>query len=1233
MWFLKPNINKLHKRENVEGLIKALEYKDDKIRSKAASALGALRDIFAIDALIKALGDNVWAVRKNAAEALGNIGSMKAVRPLIELLKDEDTYVREATIEALGKIGLPDDNNIKTKYALARKDWKLAESLGDFAVAPLLDLLKSEEKNDRKGAAEALGGIRDEKSIEPLIELVRKDRDREVRGAAACALCKFERQFEEEIMAICAVAMEDWPRVISLGKASIKPLTGSLKGEKREFKMAAIKALGEIGDPEALETLLSIHKNEDNEMKMIVNEAFGKIKDNSSVDLLIKDLSSKTKEVRYSATTALGNIGDNRAVEPLILLLNDEYPWVRQAAAKALGQIGDKKAIAPFINLLDSKDSQLIFTAVESLGAIGDSDVVEPLIAVLAHDDALVRKAGADALGKIGDKKAVDPLIEILSDESEPPRIAATIALGKIGDKKATRHLQNLLQEEDWTIRRAAIESLGEMGDSGSVSLLIKYLNDDNETVRKAAKTAFEKIKAPEDPDERAIFAVAKRDWALAESLGEKSMDSLIVALKDREPTVRMSAADTIGKIGVPDDPSIQALLTVVKKDWENVIQYGKTAIDPLVWSLKVFSREDYKNISDILIKIGKISVEPLFDILKEKDVELKIVAIETLGEIGDERAIKPLIFCLRDDSHLVRKSAADSLCKFGDAALDPLVYSLRDSRETVRQAAAEALGRLGNKKAAKPLARLLTDRDNDVRKTAIESLGILKDDRTVKSLVSLLEDNDSSIREAAARGLGMKDNFAAVKPLLSLLRDDIIPVKKAALISLGQIGSPASVEELKSYLNDENIEIQKIVIVALGEIGNSKALEPLIEVLKDEGSPHKIEVIKSLGKIKNLRAVMPLMELCNSKDKEVKLEAVRSLGTIGNFKAIKTLITASRDEDPDIRKAANEALNKIEKPLDATIQAVDAVHNRDWEHVVAFGRAAVEPLTSALYKGNTDIREAALALLAIEGDNSLTAQAFLCKFGEDEERDQAKSVLLKSEEKSVPYLIKALKSAYAPVEVVEILKELGDKNAVAPLKEEREKYSKGSGEQDKQMVEAIEDALNSLGEVRELDKLKELLINKEDDEQRKGAADSLIKLSMPDSIMGYVYLLRYGNIHERKDALKKVLAEKPQKVEKAMNEIIDEKRSFLVVFNKNTGEVLDVFLTYSYTSDGETLIVHQKNNHLVALKPDKGFLEIKPRGIDFVFNFKPICYLLMKAELSEFIVIKNSFLKLRNEV
>ena len=110
----------------------------------------------------------------------------------------------------------------------------------------------------------------------------------------------------------------------------------------------------------------------------------------------------------------------------------------------------------------------------------------------------------------------------------------------------------------------------------------------------------------------------------------------------------------------------------------------------------------------------------------------------ETLSELGDARAVGPLIAALRDPQPGVRFEAAWVLGKLRDpAALGPLAAALKDSNAKVRAHAAYALGQLADKRAVAPLIAALKDDNSFVATCAAQALGELADRRALGPLLA----------------------------------------------------------------------------------------------------------------------------------------------------------------------------------------------------------------------------------------------------------------------------------------------------------------------------------------------------------------------------------------------------------------------------------------------------------------------------------------------------------------
>ncbi|MGD2089209.1 MAG: HEAT repeat domain-containing protein [Candidatus Aminicenantes bacterium] len=183
-------------------------------------------------------------------------------------------------------------------------------------------------------------------------------------------------------------------------------------------------------------------------MMAITKEKIKKWEEKGKVKKLIKALKDIDIYIRRSAAAALGEIGDPKAVDPLIEALKDKGNLVRDSTVNALGKIGDPKVVDPLIEALKDRDYGVRRSALKALDKIGDAKAVAPIIEALGDKQDVIRGEAAMALGNFKDPKVVEPLIETLGDNDYKVRFAALMSLGKIGDKKAVERISRMLLEE-----------------------------------------------------------------------------------------------------------------------------------------------------------------------------------------------------------------------------------------------------------------------------------------------------------------------------------------------------------------------------------------------------------------------------------------------------------------------------------------------------------------------------------------------------------------------------------------------------------------------------------------------------------------------------------------------------------------------------------------------------------------------------------------------------------------
>ncbi|MGD0533829.1 MAG: HEAT repeat domain-containing protein [Methanoregula sp.] len=187
-----------------------------------------------------------------------------------------------------------------------------------------------------------------------------------------------------------------------------------------------------------------------------------------------------------------------------------------------------------------------------------------------------------------------------------------------------------------------------------------------------------------------------------AEDLAKQGIDVLISTLHNSaDPTIRKHAAYLLGKARTAQ------------------------ALRPLIEALGDLDKSVREQAMLALVATGKAATEPLADAMKDPRWETRYRAVEALGKLADENALKPLVWGLRDNRDHVRYMAAKGLRDLGDStAIDPLIILLKDENRLVRLMTVRALTAIGGKKVETAIKEALaTETDEKVREAMNEAL------------------------------------------------------------------------------------------------------------------------------------------------------------------------------------------------------------------------------------------------------------------------------------------------------------------------------------------------------------------------------------------------------------------------------------------------------------------------------------------------------------------------------
>jgi HEAT repeat protein len=149
------------------------------------------------------------------------------------------------------------------------------------------------------------------------------------------------------------------------------------------------------------------------------------------------------------------------------------------------------------------------------------------------------------------------------------------------------------------------------------------------------------------------------------------------------------------------------------------------------------------------LVKIGQVAVEPLIVALRDWDWLERRNPIDVLGEIGDARAVQPLIRALYEQ--FTSEGAGAALVKIGPPAVEPLIEALQYGPSWMRENVVKPLGDIGDARALAPLMTLVLNNKNI--------------DDVVDALRKILENSASSASPEDLQAVMRLSNIEIVNP------------------------------------------------------------------------------------------------------------------------------------------------------------------------------------------------------------------------------------------------------------------------------------------------------------------------------------------------------------------------------------------------------------------------------------------------------------------------------------
>jgi HEAT repeat protein len=431
-------------------------------------------------------------------------------------------------------------------------------------------------------------------------------------------------------------------------------------------------------------------------------------KHEDSVEPLLFALKDGMAEVRSTAAMALAQFHDGRMVEPLVKLLRDPVPMVRAMAAQTLGQLQATTVTNELVGLLQDADATVRLRAARSLDHLGwqpEDDALRKLHVLASGNLKRVAELGADG---------IETLVELMNNGTSDQQLAAIKALSEIGDPRIPRAMQQALTKSNPWVRLAALETLEKLRDPSVYDAVERMFRDPVPNVRAAAVGA-----AVSCGDNRVVPVLVKLlkdgSWEVrleaVKALGQlgdvTAVEGLCGVLQDKDHDVRESAALALSRLG--DVRAMESLVLAlmdsqsfvrtaahnalfrIDRHWEksdaahNVLPQIETARNHRDYWISHSAEKLLAQIQPDSKSAENISTQPvraretaapdrrmtnaphpafaiLTDLLRDPDRDLRLAAVEALGELGDKNAVSSLTAASRDNDAFVRQSAERAL-------------------------------------------------------------------------------------------------------------------------------------------------------------------------------------------------------------------------------------------------------------------------------------------------------------------------------------------------------------------------------------------------------------------------------------------------------------------------------------------------------------------------------------------------------------------------------------------
>jgi HEAT repeat protein len=366
---------------------------------------------------------------------------------------------------------------------------------------------------------------------------------------------------------------------------------------------------------------------------------------------------------------------DATAVAATVAGITNPDPTVRHVSAEILGHLSAPEATRALVGALDDSEPNVRAAALRALACAQASAALLDVAAHLRDPDSDVRCEAVQTVRQLAGYPGgvIAHLRPLLTDDEPSIRAHAAAAILNFGpDAEARNLLEQMVNARDTESRVHALTVLGEWDEAEAFDWIAASLESEttHPAVRRAAASALVRV-AP-----------------------QKSVELLIHALKDDDPSVRESVAQALGRIGTPALARTAAALSDPARETGALMALSYLSAPQAAEAIRAYAHAQvpkalrYHDFArQIKVNGGDDRLHLLIESLRDKARRHGLNALRAIGLLGDRASIAVALENLTSRDPAQRANALETLEASGErwrAVVRPLLPLWETSETTI---------------------------------------------------------------------------------------------------------------------------------------------------------------------------------------------------------------------------------------------------------------------------------------------------------------------------------------------------------------------------------------------------------------------------------------------------------------------------------------------------------------------------------------------------------------------